>query len=375
MLNCGLVGLPNAGKSTLFNALTRAGAIVAAYPFTTIDPNIGTSTIPDQRLDHLAELIRPERLVPATIQFIDIAGLVRGASTGEGLGNQFLGHLRDTDAIIMVLRCFEHPDVPHLYGAVDPARDAEILALELLLADLAQVERRIERARSAAKSGERRWLAEIALLERLHSHLANGQPARTFLFEGEPANESANDLRLLSGKPVLFVANVSEGQIGQALASLSGGTETLSFIRAIQDLATSRRAEVVAVCAQLEDELNDLPTDEAFEYLETIGATQSGLERLVQASYRLLELITFFTTTGGKEVRAWSIKRGTRASQAAGEIHTDMERGFIRAEVIGVDELVAAGSFARARERGSLHVEGRDYIVQDGDVIHFRFAV
>jgi ribosome-binding ATPase len=375
LLSCGLVGLPNAGKSTLFNALTQAGATVAAYPFTTIDPNIGIAALPDARLFCLSALVKPERVIPSTVQFVDVAGLVQGASSGEGLGNQFLGHLRDTDAIVMVLRCFEHPDIPHIYGEIDPVRDIEIISLELILADLTQVERRIERTQTAAKSGDKRYQAELEILKHLHVHLAKGEPARTASQDNEIATGIISGLRLLSGKPILYAANMSEAQLGLAVEALKGDKEPDSYLAAIQQIAINQDAEVVVVSAQLESELNDLPLDESTAYLAALGVTESGLERLVWASYRLLNLITFFTTTGGKEARAWPLRRGAKAPQAAGEIHSDIERGFIRAEVIGVQELLTAGSFAQARERGLLRLEGRDYVVQDGDVIHFRFAV
>ncbi len=374
MLNCGLVGLPNAGKTTLFNALTQAGAAVGTYPFTTIDPNVGIAPVPDPRLQSIAAIIRPERVVPATVQFVDVAGLVRGSSQGEGLGNQFLGHLRDTHAIVMVLRCFTDPDVTHIYGDVDPQRDIEILSMELILADMATVERRIDRVQTAAKSGDRRLFAELELLRRLQAHLAAGSPARAF-----PATEDTGEvvqaLNLLSGKPILYVANVSEGDLGQANLALAGGGQPPPYLRSIQRIAQEQQAEVVAVSARLEAELNDLPEDEAAAFRQELGVKESGLARLIQASFRLLNLITFFTTTGGKEVRAWPVPRGTKAPQAAGEVHSDMEKGFIRAEVVGFDDLVSAGSLHSARERGWVRLEGREYTVQDGDIIHFRFAV
>ncbi len=373
MLNCGLVGLPNAGKSTLFNALTRAGAAVASYPFTTIDPNVGIAPVPDPRLSCIAGIVKPERAVPAIVQFVDVAGLVRGASQGEGLGNQFLGHLRDTHAIVMVLRCFVDPDVAHLYGEVDPRRDIEILSLELILADMATLERRIERTQSAAKSGEKRYQAELAGLRRLQDHLASGEPARTFGGD-EAAQALLADLNLLSAKPILYVANVSEDDLGTSNQALAGTCPPAPDLAAVQSVAAGQGAEVVAVSARLESELNELGEEEAAEYLQALGVSESGLARLIRASYRLLDLITFFTATGGKEVRAWPLRRGLKAPQAAGEVHTDMERGFIRAEVVSYDDLMAAGSFAEARERGTLRLEGREYVVHDGDIIHFRFA-
>ncbi|MCL4466420.1 MAG: redox-regulated ATPase YchF [Chloroflexi bacterium] len=373
-MSCGLVGLPNAGKSTLFNALTRAGAAVAAYPFTTIDPNVGIAPVPDPRLERIAAIVKPERVVPATVQFVDVAGLVRGSSKGEGLGNQFLGHLRDTHAVVMVIRCFVDPDIAHIYGEVDPQRDIEILSLELMLADMATLERRIERTQTAAKSGEKRLLAELDLLRRLQAYLADGQPARTFAGEGD-TSDFVGSLNLLSAKPALYVANVSEEELGAADAALAGRCAASPPVAAIQCIAAAEGAEVIAVSAKLESELNELSDDDAAAYLRELGVEEPGLARLVRASYRLLDLITFFTTTGGKEVRAWPVRRGTKAPQAAGEVHSDMERGFIRAEAVNYDDLMAAGSFAEARDRGLVRLEGREYAVQDGDIIHFRFGV
>jgi GTP-binding protein YchF len=363
-LQVGIVGLPNVGKSTLFNALSRAGAPVAPYPFTTIDRHVGVAEAPDPRLRAIASIIQPERTVPATVEFVDIAGLVKGAHKGEGLGNQFLGHIRNVDALAMVLRCFVAPDVAHVSATLDPLTDLEVVDLELTLADLETVERRLEKVRGAAKARPKEVTGELALLERLQAHLATGQSARLFFTDPEGADVPA-DLKLLTAKPRLYVANVGEEDLPQ------GGP------LAEQVLAQARRegAEAIVLCAELEATLAEWPEDEAAAYRQELELSQPGLNRLVEAGYRLLKLITFFTATGGHEVRAWPLRMGSTAWEAAGKVHTDMQRGFIRAEVIGHDELLAVGSLSAARERGLLRLEGRDYIVRDGDLIHFRFAV
>jgi GTP-binding protein YchF len=363
-LQIGIVGLPNVGKSTLFNALSRAGAPVAPYPFTTIDRHVGVAEVPDPRLQAIADIVQPERTVPATVEFVDIAGLVKGAHKGEGLGNQFLGYIRDVDALAMVLRCFEAPDVAHVSETLDPLDDLEVVELELTLADLATVERRLENVRGAAKARPKEAAGELALLERLQAHLEAGQSARLFLAGPESTNVPP-DLNLLTAKPRLYVANVGEEHLPQ------GGP------LAEQVVAQARRegAEAVALCAELEATLAEWPEDEAAAYRQELGLSQPGLNRLVEAGYRLLRLITFFTATGGHEVRAWPLSSGSTAWEAAGKVHTDMQRGFVRAEVIGHAELLAAGSLPTARDKGLLRLEGRDYIVRDGDLIHFRFAV
>ena len=375
-LSLGLVGLPNAGKSTLLNALARAGAHVASYPFTTIEPNVGTVQVPDRRLQIIAGIVKPERVLPTTVKFVDIAGLVKGSSHGEGLGNQFLAHIRDVDAIAIVVRCFVDPDIPHVYGEVDPLRDVEILNSELCLADLATLERRIEKTRQAAKSGDKQLLKEIDLLARLQRHLNDGRPARTFQPEGEAElmHDLALPTSLLTGKPVLYAANVGEDNLAPAL-DVVDGKETDGPLLELKHKARAENAEIVAVSAKLEAELTELSEEEAKAYLGVLGVAESGLTRLIQASYRLLGLITFFTSTGEKEVRAWTVPGGTKAPAAAGKVHSDMERGFIRAEVIAFEDLARCGSFAVARERGLVGVEGRDYVVRDGDIIHFRFSV
>jgi len=363
-LQIGIVGLPNVGKSTLFNALTRAGAAVAPYPFTTIDPNVGVVPVQDERLDWLAENVRPERVVPAAVEFVDIAGLVRGAHRGEGLGNQFLHHIRTVDAIAMVLRRFEDPDIPHTSEVIDPLEDMETVDTELVLADMATVERRMERVRTETKAHPRDAADQLALLERLAAHLNEGRPARTFPRE-EGEQEVLNELFLLSEKPRMYVVNVGEEQLDRVEA----------LVAPVRARAEAEGAPVVALCARLEADLADWEPDEAAEYRRDLGLTRSGLQAVVRTAFDLLHLISFFTIVGGKEARAWEVERGTAIVRAAGKIHSDMERGFIRAEVIAFDDLKAAGTMAQARERGVLRIEGRDYLVADGDVVQIRFNV
>jgi GTP-binding protein YchF len=362
-LRCGIVGLPNVGKSTLFNALSNAGAESANYPFCTIEPNVGVVPIRDDRLTRLAELSGAPKVTPTAIEFLDIAGLVAGASKGEGLGNQFLSHIRQVDAIIHVVRCFEDENVAHVSGSIDPERDIEIIETELLLKDLETVERRIERAAKAAKSGEKKVVEELAFYERLEEHLSRGAPARTFAVH---AGEDAwlRQLFLLTIKPVLYAVNVAED-------GLPDGND---YVEVVRDVAAREGARVVVVCADLEAQIAELPEEEQGEFLASVGLERSGLERLVRAAYDLLGLITFFTT-GPKEARAWTIHRGTKAPEAAGEVHTDFERGFIRAETIPFEAFDRYGSEAAAREAGVMRSEGKDYMVKDGDVILFRFNV
>ena len=360
-MKVGIVGLPNVGKSTVFNSLTRAGAEAQNYPFTTIDPNLGVAVVPDERLGALAEAVGSKRVVPATVDFVDIAGLVRGASEGEGLGNQFLAHIRECDAVAHVVRCFVDENVAHVHGGVDPAGDVETVNTELLLADLATVKRRLERVGRAAKSGDPKLRAEASELERLRDHLSGGAPARTY-----PHSEAlAETLRILiTAKPTLYVTNVDE-------EGLMGGN---GYSSEVEKLAAREGAEAVRISAKLEAEVAELPEDEAREYLEMLGVEATGFEGFVRAAYHLLGLITFFTFNE-KECRAWTLREGSTARRAAGRIHTDMERGFIAAEVGSWEDVVAAGSWARAREEAKVRLEGRDYVVEDGDVMLVRFNV
>jgi GTP-binding protein YchF len=359
-LRCGIVGLPNVGKSTLFNALTAAGIAAENYPFCTIEPNSGVVPVPDARLAALDAIVRSARVVPATVEFVDIAGLVRGASQGEGLGNQFLAHIRETAAIVHVVRCFEDADVVHVEGGVDPMRDVETIETELVLADLDTVARRLERVRRAARGGRKEDQAEAAFLDALSAHLSQGKPARSF----EAPTAQADVLRdsfLLTAKPVLYVANVDE-------VGLAGESEAVA---ALERHAEKTGAGVVRISARIEAELAELAPEEKEAFLGDLGLAEPGLHRLIRAAYSLLELITYFTA-GEKEVKAWTIRRGTLAPQAAGVIHTDFERTFIRAEVIPFEDYVAYGGEAGARAAGKLRVEGREYALRDGDVVHFR---
>ncbi len=363
-LQLGLVGLPNAGKSTLFNALTRAHSAVAPYPFTTIDPHVGVVAVPDPRLDALAKLIHPEKVTPTTLEVVDIAGLVKEAHKGEGLGNQFLGHIRNVDAIALVARCFRNDDVPHVAGELDPRDDLAVLELELALADLATLETQREKTRNAAKAGEKKFAAELELLDRAHAHLAAGQPARTLGLSDAEAT-LLRPLQLLTAKPLIFIANVGESDLP------SGG----ALAARVASVAQRAKAESMIICAACEMDLADWSSEDAAQYRQEMGLEESSVERVIRAAYRLLDLITFFTATGGKELRAWTLTRGATALDAAGKVHTDMARGFIRAEVIDSATLLATGSLATAREKGLLRLEGREYVVQDGDLIHFRFSV
>ncbi len=362
-MKMGIVGLPNVGKSTLFNAITKAGAEAANYPFCTIEPNIGVVPVPDHRLDVLAEMYKPEKYTPAVIEFLDIAGLVRGASKGEGLGNKFLANIREVDAICHVVRCFEDSDVIHVEGDVDPVRDIETVNLELVLADMEWMDRRIDRTRKSMKGGDKSRHAELELYERIGKALEDGRPARTLEFTEEDKPFLA-DLSLLSLKPVLYVANVAENELHSPSA----------LVDKVRALADAEGSEVVVASARIEEEIAMLDDEERGMFLEELGITESGLDRIVKAGYHLLGLISYLTA-GPKEVRAWTIQRGTRAPQAAGKIHSDFERGFIRAEVVAYDDLVANGSIAAAREKGLVRSEGKEYVVKDGDVVLFRFNV
>ena len=362
-LQIGIVGLPNVGKSTLFNAMTSARAAVASYPFTTIDPNVGMATVPDSRLEQLAALIQPARTVPATVEFVDIAGLVKGASQGAGLGNQFLGHIRNVDAIAMVVRAFEDPDIAHVSSQLDPLNDIDTVDLELVLADMATVERRIEKVQVKAKAQPREYQAELELLERLIRCLSAGQQVRDMDLSSKET-DLLRSLSLLTSKPLLYVANVGESDLpaGGPLAS------------AIAQRAASEGTEALIVCAEMETGLADWPADEAAAYRAELGLLEPALQHVIAAGYRLLDLLTFFTVTGEKETRAWSLVRGSTVWEAAGLIHTDMQRGFIRAEVIPWDSLLRAGGMVAAREAGLVSLQGRDYLVQDGDIVHIRFS-
>jgi ribosome-binding ATPase len=361
-LQVGLVGLPNVGKSTLFNAVSQAGAEAANFPFCTIDPNVGVVAVPDPRLGRLGELAGSAKVIPTAIEFVDIAGLVAGASKGEGLGNQFLAHIREVDAVCNVVRCFEDDDVVHVSGSVDPARDVEIITTELVLADLSTVEKRLERANRTARTGEKDAIRERDTIEALRDHLAEGLVARTFTGDLSPA--VARELSLLTAKPVLYAANVAEDE-------LPDGNEHVDVVR---KLAEEEGAELVVISAQVESELAELEGDERQEYLADLGLERSGLERLIDHAYQLLGLLTYFTA-GPKEARAWTVPIGSTAPRAAREIHTDFERGFIKAEVISYEDYDRLGSEAAARDAGRLRIEGKEYVVQDGDVIHFRFNV
>lgn len=364
-LKAGIVGLPNVGKSTLFNAITQAGAESANYPFCTIDPNVGVVEVPDDRLQKLADIVVPNRIVPTAFEFVDIAGLVKGASKGEGLGNKFLAHIREVDAIVHVVRCFQDDNITHVSGKVDPISDIETINLELILADIETVEKRIDRSRKNMKSGDKKYAQEVEALERIKEALYADIPARGVELSDEE-KLLVRDLHLLTMKPVLYAANVSEGE--------AANSEGNPHVQKVREYAALGGAEVVPISAKVESEIAELEGEDKELFLEELGLKESGLNRLIRAAYKLLGLYTYFTA-GVQEVRAWTIRRGTKAPQAAAVIHTDFERGFIRAEVVGYDDLITSGSMNAAKEKGQLRLEGKEYIVQDGDVMHFRFNV
>ncbi|MHB8962678.1 MAG: redox-regulated ATPase YchF [Saccharofermentanales bacterium] len=363
-MQLGIVGLPNVGKSTLFNAITKAGAEAANYPFCTIDPNIGVVTVPDKRLDFLASLYNPAKYTPAVMEFVDIAGIVKGASKGEGLGNKFLSNIRNVDAILHVVRCFDDPNVVHVEGATDPARDIEIIDLELILADMAWMEKRIDKVAKLAKSRDNVALEELPILEKISSALQSGIPARRLEFS-DSEKQLMGEIYLLTLKPVLYAANIAEKDVG---------LPDSAYVAKVRETAEAEGAEIVVISAKIEEEIAMLDDEEKALFLEDLHLDQSGLDKVIQAGYRLLGLISFLTA-GPTEVRAWTIKKGTKAPAAAGKIHSDIERGFIRAEIVSFNDLVSSKTYAAAKEHGLVRSEGKDYVMQDGDVTLFRFNV
>lgn len=364
-MKLGIVGLPNVGKSTLFNALTKAGAESANYPFCTIEPNVGVVAVPDRRLDRLAEMYHPEKYTPATIEFVDIAGLVKGASKGEGLGNKFLSHIREVDAIVHVVRCFDNDDIIRVENSVSPRGDAETINLELIFSDMELIERRIERTGKMAKSGDKKILSEIQLLQRIKAHLEQFLPVRSMELSEEEANY-VTSLFLLTSKPVIYAANISEDDVADPFSC--------SYVKELAAVAEIEKAQLITVCSKMEEEMSSLEDDEKKEFLAELGIQESGLDQLITASYSTLGLISFFTA-GPKEVRAWPIRSGTKAPGAAGKIHSDFERGFIRAEIVSFADLMECGSYTAAKEKGLVRSEGKEYIMKDGDVTLFRFNV
>ncbi len=365
-MKLGIVGLPNVGKSTLFNSLTKAGAESANYPFCTIDPNVGIVMVPDKRLQVLSEMYSSQKTVPATIEFVDIAGLVKGASKGEGLGNQFLANIREVDAIVHVVRCFEDTNIIHVDGSIDPLRDIETINLELVFSDMEMIERRIARASKGARN-DKTLAKEVEFLKRIQAHLEAGNMAKTLEVEEDDEIEWLKGYQLLTSKPVIYAANVSEEE-------LSDDAANNEHVKRVREFATNENSEVFVICAQIEQEIAELEDDEKAEFLQDLGLEESGLEKLIRASYSLLGLISYLTA-GEQETKAWTIKRGTKAPGAAGKIHSDFERGFIRAEVVSYENLVECGSMNAAKEKGLVRSEGKEYVVQDGDVVLFRFNV
>ncbi|WP_128896243.1 redox-regulated ATPase YchF [Longirhabdus pacifica] len=364
-LKAGIVGLPNVGKSTLFNAITQAGAESANYPFCTIDPNVGVVEVPDQRLTKISEIVNPEKIIPTAFEFVDIAGLVKGASKGEGLGNKFLSHIREVDAIVHVVRCFQDENITHVSGGVKPLDDMDTINLELILADMETIDKRYDKSKKTMKSGDKKLAAEVACLEKIKQALDDNLPARSVELS-EEEQFIIRDLHLLTMKPVLYVSNVSEDEVASK--------EHNELVEQVRQAAAEQNAQLVVVSAKVESEIAELEGEDKQLFLEELGLEESGLDRLIRAAYHLLGLYTYFTA-GEKEVRAWTIKQGMKAPQAAGVIHTDFEKGFIRAEVCGYDHLIDAGSMSTVKERGLLRLEGKEYVVQDGDIMHFRFNV
>ncbi len=363
-MKLGIVGLPNVGKSTLFNSITKAGAECANYPFCTIEPNVGVVAVPDERLDELTKMYHPQKTTHAVIEFVDIAGLVKGASKGEGLGNKFLSHIRETDSICEVVRCFEDSNVVHVDGSVDPIRDIETINLELIFADIETVNKRLDKARKNLKA-DKKYQQEIDLLEKIKENLENGISARAIDFNDEE-QELVKDMFLLTTKPILYIANISESQMENA--------ENDELVKKVKEYASKEKAEVIPLCVKIEEELSGLEAEDKKEMLEALGLQESGLDKVIKKSYDLLGLMSFLTA-GEPEVRAWTIKKGTKAPQAAGKIHSDIERGFIKAEVVSYDDLMKEGSMVNAREKGLVRSEGKDYIMQDGDIVLFKFNV